>query len=242
MEFERAVQSAPYGALLHSASRWRRPWSTRSATWPGGHRPRAIPPAWSSWCWRATAPRPTGTSRCLPERRDGFAWPGLLTAPVLVVVWGEPGRVPAPLSGAGQEPHRPRRRREGLAGALLVRRRRGRGHDHAAGGAGPGLGASFFGMFEHEQAVRRRFGVPRRPAGRGHRRPRPSRRRRPPQPLSHSPPARPQRDPPPLPLVAPVGWSPPIRSALLVWGHDRARALAIGIRGLPHDQVASPPE
>ena len=30
-----------------------------------------------------------------------------------------------------------------------------------------GLGAAFFGMFDHERAVRQRFGVPPRPAGVG---------------------------------------------------------------------------
>ncbi|MYB04066.1 MAG: nitroreductase family protein [Acidimicrobiaceae bacterium] len=94
------------------------------------------------------------------EQRDGFAWPGLLNAPVLVVVWSHPGG--------------------------YLRRYREPDKDHTGLGAGEeawpvpywfvdggaavmtlllaaqdrGLGAAFFGMFDHEQDVRQRFGVP----------------------------------------------------------------------------------
>ena len=95
-----------------------------------------------------------------PERRDGFAWPGLLAAPVLVVVW-------ANLGGYLSRYREPDKRHTGL----------GTGKNawpvpywYVDGGAAvmtmllaaqdQGLGAAFFGMFEHEGAVRRRFGVP----------------------------------------------------------------------------------
>ena len=95
-----------------------------------------------------------------PERRDGFPWPGLLAAPVLVVVW-------ANLGGYLARYREPDKRHTGLgagASAWPVP------YWYVDGGAAVmtlllaardrGLGASFFGMFEHEQAVRRRFGVP----------------------------------------------------------------------------------
>lgn len=94
------------------------------------------------------------------ERRDGFAWPGLLTAPVLVVVW-------ANLGGYLRRYREPDKERTGLgtgAEAWPVP------YWFVDGGAAVmtmllaaqdrGLGASFFGMFDHERAVRRRFGVP----------------------------------------------------------------------------------
>ena len=102
-----------------------------------------------------------------PLRRDGFAWPGLLNAPVLVVVWVSPDR--------------------------YLRRYREPDKDHTGLGAGArawpvpywfvdggaavmalllaaqdrGLGAAFFAMFDHERAVRERFGVPRDQRGVG---------------------------------------------------------------------------
>ena len=95
-----------------------------------------------------------------PERRDGFAWPGLLAAPVLVVVW-------ANLGGYLSRYREPDKSRTGLgagASAWPVP------YWYVDGGAAVmtlllaaqdrGLGAAFFGMFEHELAVRRRFGVP----------------------------------------------------------------------------------
>ena len=94
------------------------------------------------------------------EGRDGFAWPGLLKAPALVVVWAD-------LGGYLRRYQEPDKDHTGLgAGAaawpvpywfvdggaavmtlLLAARDRG-------------LGAAFFGMFDHERAVRKRFGVP----------------------------------------------------------------------------------
>ena len=95
-----------------------------------------------------------------PERRAGFAWPGLLATPVLVVVWAHLGRY---LSRYRE----PDKRRTGLgtsASAWPVP------YWYVDGGAAVmtmllaardrDLGAAFFGMFEHERAVRRRFGVP----------------------------------------------------------------------------------
>ena len=94
------------------------------------------------------------------ERRDGFAWPGLLAAPVLVVVWVDPDayvsryREPDKAHtglGAGEEawpvPYWFVDGGAAVMTLLLAARDRG-------------LGAAFFGMFEHERAVRRRFGVP----------------------------------------------------------------------------------
>ncbi|MDE0655878.1 MAG: nitroreductase family protein [Acidimicrobiaceae bacterium] len=95
-----------------------------------------------------------------PERRAGFAWPGLLATPVLVVVW-------AHLGGYLSRYREPDKRRTGLgtsASAWPVP------YWYVDGGAAVmtmllaardrDLGAAFFGMFEHERAVRRRFGVP----------------------------------------------------------------------------------
>lgn len=95
-----------------------------------------------------------------PERRDGFAWPGLLAAPVLVVVWvnlgaylrryREPDKSHTGLGASAKSWPVPYWFVDGGAAVmtmLLAARDRG-------------LGASFFGMFEHEQAVRRCFGVP----------------------------------------------------------------------------------
>ena len=95
-----------------------------------------------------------------PERRDGFVWPGLLAAPVLVVVWSH---VAGYLSRYGE----PDKRHTGLGAteeAWPVP------YWFVDGGAAVmtlllaaqdrGLGAAFFGMFDHERAVRQRFGVP----------------------------------------------------------------------------------
>lgn len=95
-----------------------------------------------------------------PDRRAGFAWPGLLSAPVLVLPYVDPG---AYVARYGE----PDKARSGL------------GVSEAAwsvpywwvdGGAAvmamlmaadsAGLGALFFGQFDHEAALARRFGVP----------------------------------------------------------------------------------
>ena len=94
------------------------------------------------------------------EGRDGFAWPGLLNTPALVVVWAD-------LGGYLRRYQEPDKDHTGLGAGeaawpvpywfvdggaavmtlLLAARDRG-------------LGAAFFGMFDHERAVRKRFGVP----------------------------------------------------------------------------------
>ena len=94
------------------------------------------------------------------EKRKGFAWPGLLNAPVLVMVWVDPGayvsryREPDKVRtglGAGEEawdvPY------WFVDGGMAVMTMLLAARD-------AGLGAAFFGMFDHEEAVRRSFGVP----------------------------------------------------------------------------------
>ena len=93
-------------------------------------------------------------------QREGFAWPGLLAAPVLVVVWTNPGAY----LRRYQEPDKVRTGLGATAEAWPVP------YWFVDGGAvvmtmllaaqDRGLGAAFFGMFEHEEAVRGRFGVP----------------------------------------------------------------------------------
>lgn len=101
--------------------------------------------------WDATLPA---------EQRDGFAWPGLLAAPVLVVVWAhldgylsrysEPDKHHTGL-GAGEEAWPvPYWFVDGGAAVMTM----------LLAAQDRGLGACFFGMFDHERAVRRRFGVP----------------------------------------------------------------------------------
>jgi nitroreductase len=101
--------------------------------------------------WDATLP---------PERREGFRWPGLIAAPVLVVVavrpatyterYAEPDKAATGL-GEGEE-------RWAVpywwvdAGAAA---------EHLLLGAvDAGLGACLFGPFDHEAAVREAFAIP----------------------------------------------------------------------------------
>lgn len=94
------------------------------------------------------------------DRRGGFPWPGLLDAPALVIPWVDPA---AYVARYGE----PDKARTGLgdgASAWPVP------YWFVDGGAAvmalllaaedTGLGALFFGLFEHEDAVRERFGVP----------------------------------------------------------------------------------
>lgn len=95
-----------------------------------------------------------------PSRRDGFAWPGLLVAPVLVVVLVDPGAYVARYA-------EPDKAATGLgrgagewavpywwvdAGAAI--------QDLLLGVVDAGLGACLFGLFQHEEAVLRAHRVP----------------------------------------------------------------------------------
>lgn len=95
-----------------------------------------------------------------PARRAGFAWPGLLAAPVLLVPYVEPAAYV-------------RRYAEGDKAATGLGDGEGRWsvpYWWVDGGAAvmavllaaeaEGLGALFFGQFDHEAAVTRAFGVP----------------------------------------------------------------------------------
>ncbi len=94
------------------------------------------------------------------ERREGFAWPGLIVAPVLVVVLVDPGAYVARYA-------EPDKAATGLgrdagawgvpywwvdAGAAV--------QDLLLGVVDAGLGACLFGLFDHEEAVLRAHGVP----------------------------------------------------------------------------------
>jgi len=96
----------------------------------------------------------------MPERRAAFPWPGLLRAPALVVPWGMPDRY-VERYAADDKAH------TGLGGSAddwsvpywLV--------DAAFAAMAlqllaveAGLGCCFFGLFDHEEAVAERFGVP----------------------------------------------------------------------------------
>ena len=95
-----------------------------------------------------------------PERRDGFAWPGLLAAPVLVVVWvdpdeyvsryREPDKAHTDLGVSEEAWPVPYWFVDGGAAVMTL----------LLAAQDRGLGAAFFGMFDHEQDVRQRFGVP----------------------------------------------------------------------------------
>lgn len=95
-----------------------------------------------------------------PSRRAGFPWPGLLAAPVLVVVCCEPARYVARYRepdkahaglGAGEEawpvPY------WFVDGGMAVMAM-------LLAAVDDGLGACFFGVFEHEAAVRAELGIP----------------------------------------------------------------------------------
>jgi nitroreductase len=94
------------------------------------------------------------------ERRDGFRWPGLVAAPVLVVAlvrpdawverYAEPDKVATGLGGAQGEWPVPF---WWVDGGMAV--------EHLLLGAvAAGLGACFFGLFDHEAAVLAALGVP----------------------------------------------------------------------------------
>jgi nitroreductase len=96
------------------------------------------------------------------ERRPHFPWPGLLDAPVLVVVAVDPdvyveryGEADKQASGLGTQADawpQPMWFVDGGMAAMAIL--------YAAADAG--LGACFFGVFEHEGALRDTFAVPER--------------------------------------------------------------------------------
>ena len=78
-----------------------------------------------------------------------------------------PSPIPRPTSRATPSPTRRRPASaggRGLAGAVLDGRRRHRGHDACCWRPTTGLGALFFGLFQHEEAAARRARRARRPA------------------------------------------------------------------------------
>ena len=94
------------------------------------------------------------------ERRDGFAWPMLLNAPVIVIPWVDP-QIYLERYREADKAHTP------LGGSLGAW---GVPYWFVDGGAAVqtlllaaqnvGLGALFFGLFDHESKVRETFGVP----------------------------------------------------------------------------------
>lgn len=93
-------------------------------------------------------------------RRATFAWPDLLAAPVLVVAWvdpeayvrryGEPDKSHTGLGSATTAWSVPYWFVDGGAAVMSL----------LLGAEAAGLGALLFGLFDHEDAVRDRFGVP----------------------------------------------------------------------------------
>ncbi len=95
-----------------------------------------------------------------PGRRAGFAWPHLLSAPVIVVAWVDPWAYPARYSEADKAHTSLGESLDAwpvpywfVDGGAAVQTLLLAAQD-------AGLGALFFGLFEHEAAVRERFGVP----------------------------------------------------------------------------------
>ena len=94
------------------------------------------------------------------ERRAAFPWPGLLVAPAIVVPFGIPSRYLARyaetdkaatgLGDASEAWSVPYWLTDAAFAALALQLLM----------VEVGLGCCFFGLFEHEDAVRRRFGVP----------------------------------------------------------------------------------
>lgn len=94
------------------------------------------------------------------SRRDGFPWPALLHAPAIVVVWVDPAayvdryrEADKTTTDLGRDLKAwpvPYWWVDGGAAVMTL----------LHGAVDLGLGALFFGLFDHEEAVRRRFGVP----------------------------------------------------------------------------------
>jgi nitroreductase len=101
------------------------------------------------------------------ERRDGFPWPRLLDAPVLIIPVSSPAAYVARYSepdkahsGLGVDEHRwsvPYWYVDSAFAAMVT----------LLAAVDEGLGAVFFGQFEHEDAIKLALGIPadRRPVG-----------------------------------------------------------------------------
>ena len=101
------------------------------------------------------------------ERRDGFPWPRLLDAPVLIIPVSSPAAYVARYSepdkahsGLGKDEHRwsvPYWYVDSAFAAMVT----------LLAAVDEGLGAVFFGQFEHEDAIKLALGIPadRRPVG-----------------------------------------------------------------------------
>jgi len=141
-----AVDPAVVDALLDGARRAPSAGNTQAVRFLVLDTPEAV-----AGYWDLTLP---------PERREGFAWPGLLVAPVLVVVLVDPGAYVARYA-------EPDKAATGLgrdagewtvpywwvdAGAAI--------QDLLLGLVDAGLGGCLFGLFHHEETVLRAHGVP----------------------------------------------------------------------------------
>ena len=101
--------------------------------------------------WDVTLPR---------ERRDGFAWPHLLDAPVVMVVladpdayverYGEPDKAATGLGSGVDAWSTPYWTVDASMAAMTL----------LLAAEDDGLGALFFGVFDHEPAVRDALGIP----------------------------------------------------------------------------------
>ncbi len=101
--------------------------------------------------WDATLPR---------DRRATFAWPGLLVAPVLVLIlvqpdaylrrYREPDKAASGLGESTEAWTTPYWWVDGGMAAMTI----------LLAAEESGLGALFFGVFEHEESVKARFGIP----------------------------------------------------------------------------------
>jgi nitroreductase len=108
-------------------------------------------PAQTAGYWDTTLPG---------SRQADFAWPGLLIAPVIVVVWVDPtayvsryreaDKASAALGAGPDDWPVPYWWVDGGAAVMTL----------LHGAVDRGLGALFFGLFDHEDAIRSRFGVP----------------------------------------------------------------------------------
>ncbi|MGI9622203.1 MAG: nitroreductase family protein [Acidimicrobiales bacterium] len=140
------VDTAVVDALLYAASRAPSAGKTQAVEFLVLEGPEA-----TSEYWDLTLP---------PQSRNTFAWPDLLAAPVLVVVYVDPGAYPrryseadkagTGLGGSVEDWSTPYWWVDGGMSAMTV----------LLGAEEIGLGALFFGQFDHEASVKEHFGVP----------------------------------------------------------------------------------